>query len=229
MRIQHGGGSLVARISARGLATVLARGSLGLLGASLGVVGPQLAAVAAPATQQAPVTPPVAAGSISGHFVLDAPDGRKVTDATFHGKWLVVYFGYTSCPDICPTVILRIGQALNSLGSTADQIQPIFITVDPARDTPKHLAQYMASFNPRVIGLRGDAEETREAARQFHVYYRTRSLGNDEYSVDHSSFLYVIDPKGQFSKLLADSLSADQLAAEFRTLAGQEQTAKARR
>jgi protein SCO1/2 len=246
VQIQHGGALLAARI----LASVL-------FGASLGVVGPQLAVGAAPATRQAPVAasdttatvpatvavasptaaaspaarpaaPPTAA-SISGHFVLDTPDGRTVTDATYRGKWLVVYFGYTSCPDICPTVILRIGQALNSLGSTADRIQPIFITVDPARDTPKHLAQYMAAFNPRVIGLRGDAGATREAAKQFHVYYRTRSLGNDEYTVDHSSFLYVIDPKGQFTKLLADTLSADQLAAEFRTLAGQEQTAKAHR
>lgn len=236
MRIQHAGVLLAARVVARVL-----------FGASLGVVGPQLAVGAAPATRQAPATPPamtatvvaaaptvaavpsVTAASISGHFVLDTPDGRTVTDATYRGKWLVVYFGYTSCPDICPTVILRIGQALSSLGSTADQIQPIFITVDPARDTPKHMAQYMASFNPRVIGLRGDAEATREAAKQFHVYYRTRSLGDDEYTVDHSSFLYVIDPRGRFTKLLADTLSADQLAAEFQTLAKQEQTAKARR
>lgn len=131
-------------------------------------------------------------------------------------EWLVVYFGYTSCPDVCPTVIMRIGQALTSAGVAASHIQPIFITVDPARDTPDHLAKYMASFDPRIIGLRGDTAQTQEAAKQFHVYYRKRALDSGDYSVDHSSFLYVIDPQGH-SKLLADTLSADQMAAEFRT------------
>jgi protein SCO1 len=197
-----------------------------LLGALAALVGPQPAGadpqVAAPGIS-------AAASGISGHFALDATDGRKVTDATYRGKWLVVYFGYTSCPDICPTVILRMGQALDCLGALADRIQPIFITVDPARDTPQRLAQYMASFDPRVVGLRGDPRETREAARQFHVYYRMRSLGEGEYSVDHSSFLYVINPEGQFSKLLADSLSADRLAAQLIALTRQEQPHEVRR
>ena len=192
--------------------------------ASLGPSGMVLAADA-PSAMRSTEAP----ASISGHFALDATDGRKVTDATFRGKWLVVYFGYTSCPDICPTVILRIGQALASIGPSADQVQPIFITVDPARDTPEHLEKYMAAFNRRVIGLRGDAAQTREAAKQFHVYYRTRSLGSGDYSVDHSSFLYVIDPRGHFSKLLADTLSADQLAAELRALVKQGQAAKPQR
>jgi protein SCO1/2 len=165
---------------------------------------------------------PAAAPSMSGHFALEAPDGREVTDATFRGKWLLVYFGYTSCPDICPTVLLRIGQALDSIGPVADRIQPVFITVDPARDTAKHLAQYMASFNPRVIALRGDSHRTEEAAKHFHAYYRKRSLGNEDYTVDHSSFLYIVNPQGQFNKLLVDSLPADQLAAELRTIAVHE-------
>jgi len=200
----------------------LLAGKLSLV-ASFSLIGIALAADAAPAP------PPTQAAAISGHFALDATDGRKVTDATFRGKWLVVYFGYTSCPDICPTVILRIGQALTSIGTAAGQVQPIFITVDPARDTPEHLAKYMASFDPRVIGLRGDAAQTQEAARQFHVYYRTRSLDSGDYSVDHSSFLYIIDPDGHFSKLLADTLSSDQLAAQFRTLVRQGQAAKPQR
>ena len=183
------------------------------LATSLGSIGIALPALVVPATQ-----PVAAVAAISGHFALEATDGRQVTDANFRGKWLVVYFGYTSCPDVCPTVILRIGQALTSIGSASSQVQPIFITVDPARDTPEHLAKYMASFDPRVIGLRGDAAQTQEAAKQFHVYYRTRSLGSDDYSVDHSSFLYVIDPQGHFSKLLADTLSSEQMAAELRTL-----------
>jgi cytochrome oxidase Cu insertion factor (SCO1/SenC/PrrC family) len=154
------------------------------------------------------------APAMSGHFALQTLDGREVTDATYRGKWLLVYFGYTSCPDVCPTVLLRVGQALDSLGKLAERVQPIFITVDPARDTKERLSKYMAAFNPHIIGLRGSPDQIKEAARQFHVYYRARSLGNDEYTVDHSSFLYVVTPEGHFEKLLADSLPVDQLVAE---------------
>jgi protein SCO1/2 len=167
---------------------------------------------AVPADGAAPVP------SISGHFSLQTLDGREVTDATYRGKWLLVYFGYTSCPDICPTVLLRVGQALDSLGSLADRIQPIFITVDPSRDSASRLKQYMAAFNPHIVGLRGDPQEVGQATREFHVYYRKRDLGNGEYTVDHSSFLYVVTPEGRFQKLLQDSLPADTLAAELRTL-----------
>ena len=161
---------------------------------------------------------PAAMTSISGHFTLQTLDGREVTDAAYRGKWLLVYFGYTSCPDICPTTLLRVGQALQSLGPLAGKVQPIFITLDPVRDTRPRLTKYMAAFDARLIGLRGDSEQIREAARQFHVYYRLRSLGNGEYTVDHSSFLYVVDPEGHFAKLLADSVPADQLADELRKL-----------
>lgn len=161
--------------------------------------------------------------SISGHFALETLDGQEVTDAKYRGKWLLVYFGYTYCPDVCPTVLIRIGQALDKLGGLAEQIQPIFITVDPDRDTAYHLAQYMAAFNSRIVGLRGDSDQIRAAAQQFHAYYRTRSLGNGEYSVDHSSYLYVIAPNGHFMRLLADSLPADQLAEVLRTLAAKAQ------
>jgi mono/diheme cytochrome c family protein len=115
-------------------------------------------------------------------------------------------------------VLLRLGQTLDLLGSLADRVQPIFITVDPARDTSQRLSKYMAAFNSHIVGLRGDPEQTQEAARQFHVYYRARALGNGEYTVDHSSFLYVVTPEGRFEKLLADSLPADKLAGELRAL-----------
>jgi protein SCO1 len=164
------------------------------------------------------ITATAAAPSISGHFTLQTLDGREVTDAEYRGKWLLVYFGYTSCPDICPTTLLRMGQALQSLGVRAGKVQPIFITLDPARDTRSRLTKYMAAFDSRLVGLRGDPEQIRAAASQFHVYYRLRSLGNGEYTVDHSSFLYVVDPEGHFAKLLADSVSADQLADELRKL-----------
>src|SRR5579859_5006707 len=99
--------------------------------------------------------------SISGHFTLQTLNGREVTDASYRGKWLLVYFGYTSCPDICPTVLLRVGQALDALGPLAGRVQPIFITVDPERDTAQRLATYMAAFDSRVVGLRGAPEKIR--------------------------------------------------------------------
>jgi protein SCO1/2 len=159
---------------------------------------------------------PAAAPLISGHFSLQTVAGRAVTEANYRGKWLLVYFGYTSCPDVCPTVLLRVGQVLAALGPLAGRVQPIFITVDPQRDTAKRLATYMAAFDSRVVGLRGAPEQIRAAAREFHVYYRARSLGNAEYTVDHSSFLYLMGPDGQFVKLLADSLPVAQLTDELR-------------
>jgi cytochrome oxidase Cu insertion factor (SCO1/SenC/PrrC family) len=175
------------------------------------------AAAAAPAPQ-AGESRTAARPAISGHFELESTDGRPVTDATYRGKWLVVYFGYTFCPDICPTVLTRVAQTLDILGPASEHVQPIFITVDPARDTASHLSQYLAAFGHNIVGLRGNADQTRAAAREFHVYYRMRSLGNGAYSVDHSSFLYVIAPDGQFAKLLADSLPPVQIAQELRQL-----------
>jgi protein SCO1/2 len=194
-----------------GAVTAAAPGAPGASAAAAGT-GATVAPVPA-ASAAAPAVP-----QISGHFALQTLDGRPVTDDTYRGKWLLVYFGYTSCPDICPTVLLRVGQALDSLGSLSDRVQPIFITVDPARDTTERLSKYMAAFNSRIVGLRGSPEQIREAARQFHVYYNMRNLGNGTYTVDHSSFLYVVTPEGRFEKLLADSLPADQLAGELRTL-----------
>lgn len=162
------------------------------------------------------IGPGVSRELISGHFELQTLDGRQVTDAKYRGKWLLVYFGYTYCPDICPTVLLRVGKALDALGRASRRIQPIFITVDPARDTAHRLAQYLGAFDHRIIGLRGNPYQIQAAALAFHVYYRARSLGNGEYSVDHSSFLYLMAPDGHFEKLLADSLPSEQLAAELR-------------
>ena len=196
-----------------------------VLAATLGVAAGAGTGATAAADAAAPPSGAVSPGAaapavpqISGHFALQTLDGRQVTDDAYRGKWLLVYFGYTSCPDICPTVLLRVGQALDSLGSLSDRVQPIFITVDPARDTTERLSKYMAAFNSHIVGLRGSPDQVREAARQFHVYYSMRNLGNGTYTVDHSSFLYVVTPEGRFEKLLADSLPADQLAGELRTL-----------
>ena len=161
---------------------------------------------------------PARVPQITGHFTLATMDGHTVTDESYRGKWLIIYFGYTFCPDACPTTLSNIGSALDGLGPLADHVQPLFITVDPTRDTIKVVSEYLKSFDPRIVGLRGTPEQTEITAKQYHVYYRARSLGGGQYAVDHSSFIYVIDPAGQFAKLLTADLPGHQLADELRGL-----------
>ena len=156
--------------------------------------------------------------SMTGHFSLHALDGKNVNDGQFRGKWLLVYFGYTSCPDVCPTTLSAMALALDKLGPLADKVQPVFITVDPERDTAKIVGEYVKDFDPRFVGLVGSPQEIGTAAEQFHVYYRVRQLGNNEYVVDHSSFIYLLDPNGAFVRLLTGDLPGHQLADELRKL-----------
>jgi len=156
--------------------------------------------------------------SIDGHFSLTRVDGREVTDADYRGKWLIIYFGYTYCPDVCPTVLAQIGSALEDLGPLAGKFQPIFITVDPVRDSAKVMAAYLKSFDPRIVGLRGDPFDLADTAKRFHVYYRLRGLGNGQYTVDHSSFIYVMNPKGQFVEILTGDLPGHGLTDALRKL-----------
>lgn len=155
---------------------------------------------------------------IDSTFSLTATDGRTVTDRDFRGKWMIVYFGYTFCPDVCPTTLAQITDALARLGQRASRFQPIFITLDPARDSRAVIAAYLKSFDPRFVGLRGDAETTRDLADQFHAYFRLRGLGNGQYTVDHSSFIYVFDPHGNFVELLTGDARGHPLADAFRRL-----------
>jgi len=162
----------------------------------------------------APPAPP----EIHAQFSLRGLDGREVTQASYPGRWLLVYFGYTFCPDVCPTVLIKVGQVLESLGPLQSRLQPIFITVDPARDTQQHLRQYLTAFNPHIVGLRGDTTQLAAAARQFHVYYRERGVGNGDYAIDHSSYLYLVAPDGRLIRVLPDSLPQAQMTAELRQL-----------
>ena len=119
-------------------------------------------------------TPPIPA--IAGQFDLETLDGREVTDADYRGKWLLIYFGYTYCPDVCPTVLNEIGTALNDLGPAAAKVQPIFITIDPARDKAPVMKAYLKSFDPRIVGLRGDATKSKpRPKRSMSITSRVRS------------------------------------------------------
>jgi protein SCO1/2 len=169
-------------------------------------------------TNLAPVTAAPSAVTIGGPFTLVAADGTAVSDRTYRGKWLLVYFGYTFCPNTCPTTLLEVAMALKQLGPAAEQVQPLFITVDPQRDTPEVLAAYTQSFDPRIVALSGAPEQIAAAAQEYGVYYLAHKTGPEaeDYVVDHSSYLYVMDPRGAFVQAFGPDATADRIANALR-------------
>jgi protein SCO1/2 len=157
--------------------------------------------------------------AIGGPFRLVASDGRTVTERTYRGKWLLVFFGYTHCPDVCPTTLNTIAAALRQLGAEAAQVQPLFITVDPRRDTPQVLANYVKAFGSHIVGLTGTTEQIAAVAHEYKVYYSKEMTAKQlDYFVDHSAFIYVMDPNGKFVQVISNTASAGQIAARLRQL-----------
>ena len=154
---------------------------------------------------------------IGGAFTLTDNTGKRVTDQDFHGKYTLVFFGFTSCPDICPAGLQLMAGALEKLGTKAPRITPIFISVDPQRDTPEKLAAYVKNFDPRLVGLTGTPEEIAAVAKAYKVYYAKVPSKErpDDYTMDHTSIIYVIDPKGEFVTHFTPSTSADDMAAKL--------------
>jgi protein SCO1/2 len=157
----------------------------------------------------------LAGGGIGGPFRLEDGDGRVVTEATFRGSYVLLYFGYTFCPDVCPTTLTAVADALDRLGSRADLIKPVFITVDPKRDTQAVVKQYAAAFSPRLIGLTGTPEEIAAVTKEFGVYYAAHAPkpGTTDYTVDHTSLLYLLDRDGKFIAPIPADASGEQIAA----------------
>lgn len=150
---------------------------------------------------------------------LRATDGRIVTPHDLAPKWLLVYFGYTYCPDLCPSALLDIAEILRGLGAEATRIQPVFISIDPERDTPENLARYLESFEAPILGLTGADEEIASAARQFafhYVRYRDPSLAGD--SFDHTSSFFLVDAKSRLRADFATELPPAEIAAGIRDL-----------
>ena len=140
-----------------------------------------------------------AAAAIGGPFQLIDHTGQAVTEESFGDRYLLIYFGYAYCPDVCPTELLVIGQAVDALGEDGDAVQPLFITVDPARDTVEALADYVPSFHPRMAGLTGTEAQIHAAAKAYRVYYRLNEPDEDgAYLVDHTSYIYFMDPDGDY-------------------------------
>ncbi len=139
----------------------------------------------------------------------------------FRGKAVVLFFGFTHCPDVCPTTLVDVSNALKTLGPDAERVQVLFVTVDPERDTQDALAKYATAFDPRFLGLRGDAAATQRAAKEFKIYYEKRKSG-DSYSVDHSGQSYVLDPQGRLRLLVRPDRIAEDLAPDLRILLRQQ-------
>jgi protein SCO1 len=162
------------------------------------------------------------AGSIGGSFALIDGSGGTVTDRSFPGKWELIYFGYTYCPDACPTTLNTIAETLTALGPLAERVQPLFITVDPERDTPQVMASYVRNFDPRIVGLTGSEDAVADAARKFRIVYAKHKTGDgpNDYLMDHSSVVIVMDPSGKFAGFLAADLTSDRMADKLRRLIG---------
>ena len=150
-------------------------------------------------------------GPIGGPFALIDHTGKPRTDKDFRGELLLIYFGYSYCPDVCPTDLQQIGLAVDRLGPDGEAVQPLFITLDPERDTAAHLADYVPLFHPRLIGLTGGAEEIRRAALAYKVYYARYPPGSPDYVIDHSSFIYLVDDSGTYIGFLPTGTTADRM------------------
>jgi cytochrome oxidase Cu insertion factor (SCO1/SenC/PrrC family) len=155
---------------------------------------------------------------IGGSFSLIDQHGVRRTDADFRGKLMLVYFGFTSCPDVCPTDLQAIGTALDRLGEAGSAVQPIFITLDPERDTPQQLADYVPMFHPRLIGLSGDAAAIAQAARAYRVYYARVPTKEADYTIDHSGFIYLMDRQGKYVGFFPPGTSPEQMVEAIRPL-----------
>jgi cytochrome oxidase Cu insertion factor (SCO1/SenC/PrrC family) len=149
---------------------------------------------------------------IGGPFTLTDQNGRIRTDADFRGRYMLVYFGYSNCPDVCPTTLAVMADALAKL-PRSDRVVPVFITIDPARDTPMVLKSYLKAFGSRFIGLTGSPEAVAAAARAYRVFYQKRPLEGGGYAMDHSSHIYLMGPDGKFLAVYDETLGPDGLAA----------------
>lgn len=156
--------------------------------------------------------------TIGGPFeLIDAATGRQVSDQAFRGKWLLVFFGYTHCPDVCPTTLSNIAESMAQLGPLAEQIQPLFITVDPERDTRDVLLDYVTAFDPRIIGLSGSAEQIAAAARAYHIYYARRVIG-DDYYLDHTAAVHLMRPDRTHASSFLSTADPLEMTRQLRQL-----------
>ena len=153
---------------------------------------------------------------IGGPFTLTDDTGKAVTERDFRGKFMLLTFGYTYCPDVCPTTLTTMSTALDLLGEAATAVTPVFISIDPARDTPEHLREYVGFFHPRLRGLTGTPEQVAAAAKAFRIYFAKAKpepgADADDYLMDHSALIYLIGPDGTYLAHFSHSVEAKEMA-----------------
>jgi len=151
--------------------------------------------------------------SLGGPFTLTDHTGRDVTERDFAGRFLLVYFGFTYCPDVCPTELGTMAHAIDAMGAMGERVTPVLITIDPERDTPAALADYVSRFHPRMVGLTGTTQQIAQAARAYRVYYaRSRPRDSGDYLMDHSSFTYLVGPDGRVRQLFRPEMPPEAMA-----------------
>jgi protein SCO1/2 len=191
-----------------------------------GELRPQSETVTPDTPQSETVTQDTLPSEFGGSFSLTDQNGMRRTDMDFRGKYMLIFFGYTYCPDVCPTTLAVEAEALDKLGARASRIVPIFITVDPKRDTPDKLKSYLSSFDAKppsarsnFVGLTGSDEEIAQAAKAYRVYYDAHIDGfridGVEYSIDHTSDVYLMGPEGKFVAYYSQGILPDEMAADL--------------
>jgi protein SCO1 len=157
--------------------------------------------------------------AFGGPFTLTASDGSTKTDEAFRGRWMLVYFGYTHCPNICPMTLSAISRALDTLGPLGAKVQPVYITIDPERDTPEQMGEYTRALDPRIVGLTGTPRAIELVAKKYRVFYqKVAGQTRDDYSMMHSSYIYVMDPDGRYVTLITQSEDPAVIAGRMREL-----------
>jgi protein SCO1/2 len=156
--------------------------------------------------------------AIGGTFSLVDQNGKPVTDADLKGKWQLVFFGYTHCPDVCPTALNDLSLALDQLGAKKNEVGIVFISVDPDRDTPAVLKSYVESFGGPIEALTGTAADVAQAAKDFRVFYAKHPTADGGYDMDHSALIYIMDPQGRFTATFTPDDTSDTMAARLKKL-----------
>jgi protein SCO1/2 len=164
--------------------------------------------VAGPAVQQA--------AAIGGPFRLTDQNGQAMTDQDFKGHPFLVFFGYTHCPDVCPTTLFEISEMLRALGPDADRTRALFITVDPERDTPGVMKDYLSNFDPHLEGLTGEPAQIAAVAKAYRAYYKKVPLDDGSYTMDHMAVVYLMDKDGRFVSIFSFKRTAEAAAADLR-------------
>jgi len=191
-----------------------------------GLAGAPAAAQSLAASAVAPPAPPglpSAIPGLGGPFHLVDHTGTPRSDADYRGRFMLVTFGYTACPDLCPLQLEKMAAALDTLApAIAGKVAPLFVSIDPAHDTPEHLAEYVAAFHPAIIGLTGSPAQVGAVVRAYrvHVAVAAKAAGSSEGAIDHTGFFYLMGPDGGFLSLIMADASADEIAARVRKYAG---------